>query len=157
MYNGPMITLMGKPFKTKEFLIEAAELVRMQLPPGLKDARVAGPVGSLIKLYYVDPKIHYEIWVRRREGTIELGLHFEGPAERNLRYLEELTAGYASTIASLGPDVEYGRWAGSWTRVHRTLPFPTLDEDALMVVCGCVSQMVRLLEPAVREISEKTE
>ena len=146
--------MLGKPFKTKEFLIEAAELVRMQLPPGLREVRVAGPVGSLIKLYYSNPKIHYEIWVRRAAGVIELGLHFEGSEQDNLKYLEELTAGYESVIESLGPDVETGRWAGDWTRVHRTLRFSTLDEDTLMVVSGHVSQMIRVLEPAVREISE---
>ena len=111
-------------------------------------------VHSLIKLHYGDPKVHYEVWIRRRLGTIELGLHFEGVAEENLRYLDRLTTEYSSVIKSLGPDVEPERWAGTWTRVHRALPFSTLDEDILMVASGYLTQMVRVLEPAVREISE---
>ena len=145
--------MLGKPFKTKEFLAEAAELVRMQLPPDLRNMKVVGPIGSLVKLHYGDPRVHYEVWVRRREGTIELGLHFEGAPETNSRYLTELNGRYAGVISSLGPEVAAEQWVRSWTRVHRSLPLSTLDEDLLMVVSGCLSQMVRLLEPAVREIS----
>ena len=90
-------------FKTKEFLSEATELIRMHLPADLRDPRIVGPVGSLIKLHYGDPKVHYEVWVRRRAGSIEVGLHFEGTPQENSRYLEELTSRYAHAIASLGP------------------------------------------------------
>ena len=55
--------------KTKEFLAEAAELVRMQLPPELRDPCLVGPVGTLVKLHYGDPKVHYEVWVRRRRPS----------------------------------------------------------------------------------------
>ena len=154
MYNCTVTAMLGRPFKTKQFLTEVAELVRMQLPPEFKGVQLVGPVGSLIKLHYGDPKVHYEIWIRRRLGTIELGLHFEGVAEENLRYLDRLTTEYSSVIKSLGPDVEPERWAGTWSRVHRALPFSTLDEDILMVASGYLTQMVRVLEPAVREISE---
>lgn len=145
--------MLGKPFKIKEFLAEAAELVRMQLPPDLRNVKVVGPVGSLIKLHYGNPRVHYEVWVRRREGTIEIGLHFEGAPETNSHYLAELKERHADVISSLGPEVQPEQWVRSWTRVYRSLPISTLDEDLLMVVSGCLSQMVRLLEPAVREIS----
>ena len=139
--------------KTSEFLSEAVELVRMQLPPDLRDLEVMRPVGSLVKLHYRDPKIHYEVWVRRRAGAVEVGLHFESTAETNSRYLKGLTDLHDSVIAPLGPEVEAGGWAASWTRVHRSFPFSRLDEDLLMVVSGCLSQMIGLLEPAVRQIS----
>ena len=129
----------------------------MQLPPGLGDAQVVGPVGSLVKLHYGDPTVHYEVWVRRRAGTIEAGLHFEGAPQRNARYLEELTVRHAGAIASLGPGVEPEQWTRSWTRVHQVFTFSVLDEDLLMVVSGRLAQMVRVLEPLVREISESLE
>ena len=125
----------------------------MHLPPDLMDLHVIGPVGSLVKLHYGNPRVHYEVWVRRGAGTVEVGLHFEGTAERNSRYLAELNGHHASTVASLGPDVETEQWAGSWARVHQVFPFSTLDEDLLMVVSGRLAQMVRVLEPVVREIS----
>ena len=126
----------------------------MQLPPDLRDVQVVGPFGALIKFHYGDPKVHYEVWVRRRAATVEVGLHFEGPAEANSRYLDELTGEYSDIVASLGPKVEPEQWTASWTRVHQDFPFSVLDDDLLMVVSGCLSQMVRVLEPVVREITE---
>ena len=140
--------------KTKEFLTEAAELVRAQLPPSLGAPGVSGPVGSLIKIHYGDPKVHYEMWVRKRMGVLETGLHFEGAAEENSRCLEAMRSEYADLVSSLGPEVRAEEWDKSWTRVHRTFEFDSLDEDLLIVVAGSVSQMVRVLEPAVRSIRE---
>ena len=144
---------MIRPLKTREFLAEVTEIARMQLPSHLRDLHLIGPMASLVKLHYGDPKVHYEVWVRRRIGTVEVGLHFEGPAERNVYYLKQLTEHHGHVIASLGPEVETEQWTESWTRVHQVFPFVKLDEDLLIVVLGRLSHMVRLLEPCVREIS----
>ena len=143
---------MRRVTKTREFLGEAVELVRMQLPPELRDVQVIGPAASLVKLHYGDPKVHYEVWVRRRAASVEVGLHFEGPAETNSMFLEQLAGPYSDALVSLGPEVEPEQWTASWTRVHQELPLTTLDEDMLMVVSGRLSQMVRVLEPLVRQI-----
>ena len=37
-----------------------------------------GPTSSLVKLHYQRPTVHYEVWLRRRQKQVELGLHFEG-------------------------------------------------------------------------------
>ncbi len=146
-----------RTLKTKEFLAEATELARMQLPADLRDVHVAGPTGSLVKLHYGEPKVHYEVWIRRRAGTVEVGLHFESTPEVNARYLEELTSRHAAALESLGAEVEPEQWTASWTRVHQHFAFSSLDEDLLMVVSGRLSQMVRVLEPAVREIASRVE
>ena len=140
--------------KTKEFLAEAAELVRLQLPSELRGTRVIGPMGPLIKLHYGDPKVHYEVWVRRRAEEIEVGLHFEGAPGDNARYLSELTTAHAESLASLGSEVEAGSWVNSWTRVHRSFPFGTLDENLLMGVSGCLCQMMRTLQPPVWDMCD---
>ena len=138
--------------KTKEFLTEAAELVRAQLPPSLGTPGVSGPVGSLVKLHFGDPKVHYEIWVRKRMGVVETGLHFEASPQENSRCLEGIRNEYGHLVSSLGPEVKAEEWDKSWTRVHRIFEFDSLDEDLLIIVAGSVSQMVRVLEPAVRSI-----
>ena len=148
--RGPM---QGRRLKTKEFLVEVVELLRMQLPAHLRDVNVVGPVGSLIKVHYGNPKVHYEVWVRRKGGSIEVGLHFEGDADLNRRYLSELMGRYSQTVASLGPEVQPEEWVRSWTRVHQAVPFSDLDEDTLLVISGQLSRMVARLEPVVREIS----
>ena len=143
---------MRRVTKTREFLGEVVELARMQLPPELREVQVIGPVASLVKLHYGDPKVHYEVWVRRRAASVEVGLHFEGPTETNSWYLEQLSDSHSDVIASLGAEVQPEQWTASWTRVHQELPLTSLDEDMLMVVSGRLSQMVRVLEPLVREI-----
>ena len=145
-----------RALKTREFLAEAAELLRIQLPPDLRDVQVVGPLGSLIKLHYGDPKLHYEVWIRRRQGIVEVGLHFEGTTERNLHYLQEITSRYEHVLASFGPELQAERWTASWTRLHQLVPFTTLDEDLLMEVTDRLSRMVWLLEPVVRKISGPT-
>ena len=145
--------MLERRFKTREFLTEVVELVRMQLPADLKDVQVVGPTGSLIKLHYGDPHLHYEVWVSRRQRVVEVGLHFEGPPEKNSWYLSQLVAGYPEAIESLGPEVVPEEWVRSWTRVHQLVAFDSLDEDLLMVVSGRLNRMVRTLEPAVKELS----
>ena len=66
--------MQGKRLKTREFLAQVVELLRMQLPAELRDVNVVGPVGALIKVHYGNPKVHYEVWVRRKAGGIEVGL-----------------------------------------------------------------------------------
>ena len=76
--------------KTGEFLEALLELARQQLPPELSGFQVTGPTMSLAKLHYGRPTVHYEVWIQKRRGEAELGLHFEGDAESNLRHLEPL-------------------------------------------------------------------
>jgi len=143
--------------KTMEFLAGVRELVRMQLPVKLRDPQMVDSRGPLVKLFYSDPTIHYEVWVRKRDRVVEVGLHFEGPTESNTRYLDELTGRYPHIIGALGPQVEAERWTGSWTRVHQVVPFDNLDEDTLMVVSGCLAQMMIQLEPVIRKIERYPE
>jgi len=146
----------AKPFRTREFLTEVAELLRVQLPQQLRDFQVVGPVFALVKFHYGNPKVHYEVWVQRRVGKIEVGLHFEAAPEENARYLSELKLCYPDVLASLGPEVDPEQWTRSWTRVHHSVPLTTLDEDLLFEVSSWLSRMIRRLEPVVRQISAST-
>ena len=67
---------MAESMKSREFLELLPDLVRQQLPPGLEGFQVIGPTGSLVKLHYHRPTVHYEVWLRRRQKHVELGLHF---------------------------------------------------------------------------------
>ena len=136
---------------SRHFLSEMLELLRMQLPLELKDFQSAGPWHGLIKVHYGDPSAHYEVWIRRRNRQIELGLHFEGPAQQNSQYLESLMARIPEIQAQLGPSVEPEQWTASWTRVHETIPLPDLDEDFLMQLSSRLSRYIRVLEPMLAD------
>ena len=133
--------------KPREFLELLPDLVRQQLPPELEDFEVTGPTGSLVKLHYQRPTVHYEVWLRRRQKQVELGLHFEGDRDSNHRCLELLNQRSEDIRASLGPGVEVAPWDKGWTRVHETLPWEPLGDDFLVEVSLKLSGMIRTLEP----------
>jgi hypothetical protein len=136
--------------KSRDFLAGAVELTRMQLPDGLRDVEVVGPVFTLVKLHYGDPAAHYEVWLQRKAGLVEVGLHFEGAPDANARHLAALSRRADEISDKLGPSVELEQWTASWTRVHEHLPMEALDEDLLLLVSQRLSAFIRVLEPMVR-------
>jgi hypothetical protein len=138
---------MAAGMKPREFLEMLPDLVRQQLPPELGSFEVKGPTGSLVKLHYRHPAVHYEVWLRRRLKHVELGLHFEGDPDSNQRSIDLLSQRADDIRASLGPGVEVGAWDRGWTRVHETLPWEPLGDDFLIEVSLKLSGMIRTLEP----------
>ena len=138
---------MPASMKPREFLDLLPDLVRQQVPPDLNGFQVIGPTGSLVKLHYQRPTVHYEVWLRRRQKQVELGLHFEGDRDSNLRSLELLSQRSEDIRASLGPGVEVAPWDKGWTRVHETLPWEPLGDDFLVEVSLKLSGMIWTLEP----------
>ena len=136
--------------KTKEFLETLPELVRQQLPPELSDFQVHPRVTSLTKFYYERSSAHYEVWIQRRRGIVELGLHFEGDPESNFRQLEVLQSQSEEIRTSLGEEIEIGEWDRGWTRAHEVLPLEPLSDDFLVEVSFKLSAMIRQLEPLLR-------
>ena len=139
--------------KTKEFLQTLTDLVRQQLPPELVDFQVHPRVTSLTKLYYDQASVHYEVWIQKGRGIVEMGLHFEGDPESNFRHLE-LLMGYRDEIrSSLGEAVELQQWDRGWCRAHQTVQLQPLSDDFLVEVSLKFSDMVRTLEPLLRATS----
>ena len=138
--------------KTKEFLGLVADSLGEHLPQELQDFRVRGPVFSLVGILYAkDPRIHYEVWVQRRTGRLELGLHFEAEAETNTRWLEFFGRQAPSILAALGPGVEAEQWTGSWTRLHESLPLEALTRQYAQRVAERLGTFISVLEPMRRE------
>jgi hypothetical protein len=136
--------------KTREFLEVLPDLVRQQLPPELNGFQATRRITSLIKLYYERPSVHYEVWIQIRRKQVELGLHFEGAPDSNLRHLELLSQRSEEIQESLGPGVEIEKWDRGWTRVHETLPLEPLTDDFLVEVSFKLSGMMQALEPILR-------
>lgn len=137
--------------KTREFLESLPDLLRQQLPPELGGFHLARSAGTLMKLYYDHPTVHYEVWVQRRKGQVELGLHLEGDQDANARYLSYLSGRADDIREALGEDVEIGAWDKGWARVHESLPLEPLTDDFMVEVSFRLSAMIRVLEPLVKE------
>jgi hypothetical protein len=136
--------------RVREFLALVPDQVRGRLPPALQGFQVLGPFGSLVKLYYGEShRIHYEVWVQRRQGQVELGLHLEADPETTAHLLGRLAGRFAAVRRGLGPAAEPEQWTASWTRIHETLPLGPLDPAALRRVALRLARYIRTLQPLV--------
>jgi hypothetical protein len=98
---------------------------------------------------YHSPKVHYEVWLTRKTGRIEIGLHFEGPREFSYRWAELMAEHAPEIFGRLGPDVELEEWTPSWTRIHQSLPYDPLSEGLADEVARRLAEMITVLQPIV--------
>ena len=136
--------------KTREFVENLPDLVRQQLPPELEDFQTIAPMASLVKLHYGAKAVHYEVWVQSRKREVEVGLHFEGDPDSNLRNLTRLRQRRTNIQGALGPGVALEEWDKGWTRMHEIVPLEPLTMDFLVDVSFRLSKMIKTLEPLLR-------
>ncbi len=102
-----------------------------------------------LQIHYHSPKVHYEVWLTRKTGRIEIGLHFEGPREFSYRWAERLAAYMPEIQGRLGPQVELEEWTSSWSRIHQTLPYDPLREPLAEEVASRLAETITVLQPMV--------
>ena len=145
----------NREMRFHEFLLRVRELAEAQLPadaPRLQERLRP----SLIQLYRDDPRLHYEVWIQRKTGRIEVGLHFEGERETNYRWAEALGRHALELRARLGHGVELEEWTRSWTRLHRTLPLRKLDDELAQEVAEDLARLIQVMEPILAEEAART-
>jgi hypothetical protein len=107
---------------------------------------------SYLQLYFDDPNVHYEVWVQRRAGRIELGLHFEGPREQNQRWAAIMGEHALEVQARLGPALELEDWTETWTRLHETRPIDgKLTVEQAERAGERLAQLIDTLQPIVED------
>lgn len=137
------------------WLAAVVRLLPEFLPGDLLDFRQRGPRGSLVGFYYgAEDSRHYEAWVQRRSGAIEMGLHFEGAPAVNRWWLERLAPYSEDITAALGPGVEAEQWTARWTRVHEVRPLEPLSEPFAARVAARLASYALVLEPLVRSAGQ---
>ncbi len=141
----------------QNFLMHVHDVLAKRLPKSLRkyEWRVRS---SLLQVYFGEPAVHYEVWVQRKTGTIEVGLHFEGEREENYRWAETLAPRALEIQAQLGPSVELEEWTRKWTRLHESRPFaggddwrPSRDltEELAEEIAERLARFIEVLEPIV--------
>lgn len=135
-------------------LVQSSALAR--LPAELREctARIRS---VWLQVHYHTPKVHYEVWLTRKTGRIEIGLHFEGAREFSYRWAE-LMAPYMPEIqARVGPHVELEEWTASWARLHQSLPYDPLSAELADDVAGRFAEMITVLQPIVERERENVQ
>ncbi len=105
--------------KVREFL----EAVRARLEAGGHDGLTTTIAFSYVQAHFGDRRVHFECWVQRRTGLLELGLHFEGPREFSHAWAAAIGEHMPELVAALGDGIELEEWTERWTRLHETRPF----------------------------------
>jgi len=140
--------------RVAEFLPLVNERAMSLLPDGLRKGATSRVSSVWLWVHYHSPKVHYEVWLARKTGRIEIGLHFEGPREFSYRWAE-LIAPYMPEIqARLGPQVELEEWTASWARVHQTLPYDPLSEPLADEVARLLADTITVLQPIIEREAE---
>lgn len=122
--------------------------LRQQLPPerGSFKMRRFGP---LLKVFYENERIHYEVHVDGQAGHVEVGLHFEDGPVSTAAYLRFFDARIVELKDVLGPEIELERWTMSWGRLFTLLPGAALDNRRVADVVSRLTEMIRVLQPLV--------
>ena len=108
---------------------------------------------SMVQLYFDDPRQHYELWLRQRDGLVEMGLHFEGEREDSLARIAAVAEAMPLVLDGLGPDAEVEEWTERWTRVHETKALGALDEAYAVSLGRRLARYVEVLQPIVAPLA----
>jgi hypothetical protein len=108
---------------------------------------------SLLQVYFESTAVHYEVWVQRKTGRIEIGLHFEGDdPDENFRWAAALAPRAIEIQSKLAPSVELEEWTRSWTRLHETRSIDGKLTEVLAAQTGeRLAQFIETLEPILEE------
>jgi hypothetical protein len=126
-------------------------VLRKELPEPMRGFRTRR-FGHLLKIYFDNERIHYEIWVDTRRQQIEVGLHLEDGPASTLAYLEMLDRRILEIKHILGPDAELGRWTLSWGHLIETWPLQTLDKDVRATIGSRTLLYIETLQPMLDEV-----
>jgi hypothetical protein len=122
---------------------------RRALPPEFRAAQATKGFG-LIKLYYGNPKLHYEANHQARSRTIEIGLHFEADRFTNARLLGAFRV-HEKRIQPEIPGARLEQWDKGWARVWEPIAYEELDVALQREVAGRLARYISVLEPMLRE------
>lgn len=112
---------------------------------------------SLLKVYFDNERIHYEVWANSHTRTIEIGLHFEDGPLSTAAYLAHFDAHIVELKHQLGSEVELERWTSSWGHLFELMPLTTLDARLARQVAGRLAAIIQVLQPLVVSAQIKPE
>jgi dihydroorotate dehydrogenase len=132
----------------RDFFADVVARLRGKLPAGLAAFRVAGTT-NLLKIYYANERIHYEVWTNGALGLIEIGLHFEDGPLSTAAYLAHFDRHIVELKHELGPQVELERWTMSWGHLFELMPLSRLDTRVVDRTATRLAQLIATLQPLV--------
>ena len=131
-----------------DFFAGVRKALKARLPGDLRDFELTRGHSRLLKIHYGRPEMHFEAWHHSGEGKLEVGLHFEGPAELNRQALEFFRTHMVEVKAALRR-AELEPWDRGWSRLYETLPAPVLDDQVMEAAVALMRDYITALQPMV--------
>src|SRR6266568_2633748 len=137
-----------------DFFAGVRKGLRARLPADLRGFELMRGHSRLLKLHYGHPELHFEAWHHTGDGRLEIGLHFEGPADANERAFDFFRERMVEVKARL-PRAELEPWDRGWSRLYETLPALQLDEMVLTAAVERMDAYITTLQPMLAVFLER--
>ncbi|MGH2530678.1 MAG: hypothetical protein ACRDJW_00100 [Thermomicrobiales bacterium] len=134
----------------QEFFAEVIDRLRGNLPSELAGFQHKSNQ-SLLKIYYANERVHYEVWLNSYQRTAEIGLHFEDGPISTAAYLTFFDRVIVELKDKLGTEIELERWTQSWGHLYEMTPLTTLSERLADRTARRLAELIQLLQPLVDE------
>ena len=132
----------------RDFFADVVVRLRALLPEELAAFEHRATI-NLVKLFYGNERIHYEVWTDGARGQIEIGLHFEDGPLSTASYLVHFDRHIVELKHALGPQIELERWTSSWGHLYELVPLSTLTAATVERTARRLAEMVTTLQPLV--------
>jgi hypothetical protein len=106
-------------------------------------------MGSLVKIYYGNERVHYEVMSSSSRQSMEIGLHFEDGAVSTAAYLAYFDQYIVELKDQLGTTIELERWTESWGHVFEIEPVTKFTENQCARTARRLAQLISVLQPLV--------
>lgn len=126
------------------------------LPRGVADllgddaALHSSATGHMVKLWFGNKDIHYELGIYAQRKVIELGLHFESDPITNLQLLGAFRA-RSKVIAKKLPTARIETWDRGWTRIWEPVALAPFDTAFGAEVTKRLARYIAVLEPMLED------
>jgi len=134
--------------RRQDFLTAVVDRLRHELPEELAEFHVKS-MGSLIKIYYGNERVHFEVMTSSSRQSMEIGLHFEDGAVSTAAYLAYFDRYIVELKHQLGATIELERWTESWGHIYEIEPIAKLTDFQMNRTAKRLAELIAVLQPLV--------
>jgi hypothetical protein len=134
--------------RRQDFLKAVVDRLRHELPEELAGFQVKS-MGSLVKVFYGNERVHFEVMTSSSRQSMEIGLHFEDGAVSTAAYLAYFDRYIVELKHVLGPSIELERWTETWGHIYEIEPIAKLTDFQTVRTAKRLAELISVLQPLV--------
>lgn len=132
------------------FFDDVLRRLRAELAPDLREFQIRR-YSYLVKLFYQNERVHFEVWVDNIRSQIEIGLDFEDGAESTAAYLSFFDQHIVEIKEQTGPTLELERWTKTWGHFVEVYPIEPFIPERSQEIADRMIVIMSTLQPLVEQ------